>query len=48
MESYCPDIKHKDHIIIKEYLTKHSMQSSEWEKKRAVDKQSYGLQTSFN
>lgn len=47
MESYCPDVKKKDNIIIKDYLTKHSMESSEWEKKRAVDKQSYGLEGSF-
>lgn len=47
MESYCPDAKRKENIVIKDYLTKHSMESSEWEKKKAVDKQSYGLEGSF-
>lgn len=47
MESYCPDVKKKENIVIKDYLTKHSMESSEWEKKRAVDKQSYGIESSF-
>lgn len=48
MESYCPDIKKKSNIIVKNYLTKHSMESSEWEKKSAVDKQSYGLESSYS
>ena len=43
MESYCPDVKKKENIGIKDDLTKQSLESSEWEKKRAVDKQSYGL-----
>jgi cytochrome c-type biogenesis protein CcmE len=30
MQSYCPDINHKDNIIVKDYLTKHSMETSEW------------------
>lgn len=47
MESYCPDVKKKENIVIKDYLTKHSMESSEWEKKRAVDKQSYGIESSY-
>lgn len=28
MESYCPDVKKKSNIIVKNYLTKHSMESS--------------------
>lgn len=45
MESYCPNVSKKDNIVIKEYLTKHSMDSNEWDKKKAVDKKNYGLES---
>ena len=30
LESYCPNINKKQNIVVKNYLTKHSMESSEW------------------
>jgi len=48
MESYCPNVTKKENIIIKDYLTKHSMETNEWEKKSAVDKQSYGIESSYS
>lgn len=34
--------------MIKNLITKHSMDSKEWESKRNVKKDSYGLDTSFD
>ena len=48
LESYCPNATNKQNIIVKDYLTKHSMESNEWDKKSAVDKQSYGVESSYS
>ncbi len=48
MESYCPNVARKENIIVKDYLTKHSMEANEWEKKSAVDKQSYGIESAYS
>ena len=38
----------KENIVIKTYLTKHSMESNEWEKKSGINKQSYGLESAYS
>ena len=48
MESYCPNMSKKENIVIKTYLTKHSMESNEWEKKSGINKQSYGLESAYS
>lgn len=48
MESYCPNLKNKNFIIVKNIVGKHSMSANEWEPKKNVEKGAYGLESTLS
>lgn len=40
----CPNPEKKENIVVKTYLTKHSMEVTEWKTKNNVSSKSYGLE----
>lgn len=44
LKGYCPDIKSKLRIVVKEYSTRHGMEVKEWVPKENISKKGYGIQ----
>lgn len=40
----CPNVLEKNSIVVKSYITKHSMELNEWKTKNNVSSKSYGLE----
>lgn len=41
VQGYCPDLQHKNRIIVKDYFTKHGMETKEWQSKENVSRRMY-------
>ena len=43
INGYCPNAKEKELIVVNNYMTKHSMETNDWDTKNKVGNKSYGL-----
>lgn len=42
VQGFCPDLEHKNRIIVKNIITKHGMETKEWTEKSNVSRRAYG------
>ena len=41
LTAYCPDLKNRNKLVGVDYLTKHSMEGSEWESKVDIPRKKF-------
>lgn len=45
VKGYCPNMENRQKLVVKDYYTKHSMDTKEWESKTNVARNNYGVQS---